>query len=164
MTIQYQSSVLFVRDIQASRRFYEDVLGQEVLMDHGPNVAYKSGFAIWQVDHAFQMIFEHAPHEAGPLGRQNYELYFEAVDLDTVGARLSNAGVEMVHPVREHPWGQRVLRVYDPDGHIVEIGEPMPAVISRFLAHGLTPEAVAQRTSMPLPIVQQIAAQKGAPT
>ena len=163
MTIQYQSSVLFVRDIQASRRFYEDALGQKVLMDHGPNVVYKGGFAIWQVDHAFQMIFEHAPDGTEPLGRQNFELYFEAVDLDAVGTRLSNAGVEMVHPVREHPWAQRALRVYDPDGHIVEIGEPMSAVIPRFLAQGLTPEAVAERTSMPLPIVQQIAAQKGAP-
>jgi hypothetical protein len=65
--------------------------------------------------------------------------------------------VAVVHPLREQPWGQRVLRVYDPDGHIVEVGEPMPAVIMRFLAEGLSPEAIAQRTAMPLDIVQQVA-------
>jgi hypothetical protein len=68
------------------------------------------------------------------------------------------AEVWAVHPLREHPWGQCVFRVYDPDGHIVEIGEPMPIVIQRFLAQGLSLEAVSEKTSMPLEIVQQIAA------
>jgi hypothetical protein len=59
--------------------------------------------------------------------------------------------------LREQPWGQRVFRVYDPDGHIVEIGEPMPVVIQRFLAQGMSAEEAAERTSMPLEIVQKIA-------
>ena len=157
MTIQFQSSVIFVKDIEASRRFYEELLGQEVLMDHGPNVGFVGGFAIWQVDHAYQMIFERPASEGQQLGRGNCELYFEADDLDAMQAQLSDAGVPFVHPVREHPWGQRVFRVHDPDGHIVELGEPMPAVIQRFLAQEMSAEEVAQRTSMPPEIVQQIA-------
>lgn len=157
MSIKFQSSVIFVRDIEASRRFYEELLGQEVLMDHGPNVGFVGGFAIWQVDHADQMIFERSSSEEGQLGRENCELYFEADDLDAVWARLSDADVQFVHPVREHPWGQRVFRLYDPDRHIVELGEPMPVVIHRFLAQGMSAEEVAQRTSMPPEVVQQIA-------
>ena len=38
----------------------------------------------------------------------------------------------------------------------VEIGEPMSIVIARFLAQGMTAEAVAERTLMPLEFVQQI--------
>jgi catechol 2,3-dioxygenase-like lactoylglutathione lyase family enzyme len=158
MTIQFQASVLFVRDIQASRRFYEELLGQEVLLDHGPNVGFKGGFAIWQVDHAFQMIFERPPKASKQLGSDNFELYFEAADLDSVWTRLSGGEAQIAHPMREQPWGQRVLRIYDPDGHVVEIGEPMPAVILRFLSQGLTAEEIAGRTSMPLEIVQQIVA------
>ena len=157
MSIKFQSSVIFVKDIEASRRFYEELLGQEVLMDHGPNVAFVGGFAIWQVDHAYQMIFERPSDEKGQLGRGTCELYFEDDDLDATEARLSDAGVQFVHPVREHPWGQRVFRLYDPDGHIVELGEPMPVVIQRFLAQGMSAEEVAQRTSMPPEVVQQIA-------
>ena len=157
MTIKFQSSVIFVKDIEASRRFYEELLGQEVLMDHGPNVAFVGGFAIWQVDHAYQMIFECPSDEKDQLGRSNCELYFEADDLDATEARLSDADVQFVHPLREHPWGQRVFRLYDPDGHIVELGEPMPVVIQRFLAQGMSAEEVAQRTSMPPEIVRQIA-------
>ena len=50
-----------------------------------------------------------------------------------------------------------MIRVYDPDGHIVEVGEPMWVVIQRFLAQGMSAAAVAERTSMPLAVVEQIA-------
>jgi catechol 2,3-dioxygenase-like lactoylglutathione lyase family enzyme len=157
VSIKFQSGVIFVKDVEASRRFYEGLLGQEVEMDFGPNVGFVGGFAIWQVDHACQTIFERAPGGTGSLGSENYELYFEADDLDTPHAQLSDAGVQFAHPLREQPWGQRVFRVYDPDGHIVEIGEPMPVVIQRFLAQGMSAEEAAERTSMPLEIVQKIA-------
>jgi catechol 2,3-dioxygenase-like lactoylglutathione lyase family enzyme len=157
MSIKFESTVLFVKDIEASRRFYEGLLGQKVEMDFGPNVGFVGGFAIWQVDHAYQTIFERPPGEMSQLGRGNCEIYFEADDVDTAYARLSDARVPFAHPVCEQPWGQRVFRVYDPDGHIVELGEPMPVVIRRFLAQGMSAEEAAERTGMPLEIVQQIA-------
>jgi catechol 2,3-dioxygenase-like lactoylglutathione lyase family enzyme len=157
MKAQFQSSVIFVQDILASRQFYEGLLGQKVLMDHGPNVGYVGGFALWQAEHAHQIIFGR-PYKARRLGHDNCELYFETDQLDAMWTRLSEAGVQIVHPLVEQPWGQRVFRVYDPDGHIVELGEPMPAVIQRFLSQGMSVEQIAQRTSMPPEIVQQIAA------
>ena len=156
MPIQFQSSVIFVRDIQLSRQFYEELLGQEVEMDFGANVGYKGGFAIWQVDSAFEMIYQRPAERTDRLGRDNFEIYFETEELDAIWTQMSNAGVEVVHPVHEQPWGQRAIRVYDPDGHIVEVGEPMPLVIARFLAQGMTAEEVAKRTFMPLEVVQQI--------
>jgi catechol 2,3-dioxygenase-like lactoylglutathione lyase family enzyme len=157
MSIKFQSSVIFVKDIEASRHFYQDLLGQEVLMDHGPNVGFVGGLAIWQVDHVYEIIFERAPDEAGQLGRKNFELYFEADDMDAVWARLAEAGLQLVHPLREQPWGQRVFRLYDPDGHIVELGETMPVVVLRFLGQGMSVEEIAARMSMPVEVVQQIA-------
>jgi catechol 2,3-dioxygenase-like lactoylglutathione lyase family enzyme len=157
MSIKFQSSVIFVKDIKASRHFYEELLGQEVLMDHGENVAFTGGFAIHLAEHAHQIIFGRALGKGSDLGHDNFELYFETDDLDAALGRLSDAGVEFVHTIREQPWGQRVFRVYDPDGHIVELGEPMPVVIRRFLGQGMSPEEVAKRTSMPLQIVEHIA-------
>jgi uncharacterized glyoxalase superfamily protein PhnB len=153
MGIAFQSSVLFVEDAAASRQFYEVLLGQEVLMDHGPNVAFVGGFAIWQTDHAHQITFGESPAE---LGQGSCELYFETENLDAAWARLSESDVKVVHPLREQPWGQRVFRLYDPDGYIVELGEPMPVVVQRFLSEGFSTEEVAERTSMPLGVVQQI--------
>lgn len=157
MEIKLVSSVIFVKDIKASRRFYEEVLGQSVLMDHGPNVGFNGGFALWQRDHASQIIFGQVIADPSAVSQPEAELYFETGQLDEVMLRLDAAQVKYVHPLREQPWGQRVVRFYDPDQHIIEIGEPMPVVILRFLAQGLSVEAIAQRTSMPLEIVKQIA-------
>lgn len=153
MPVVYLSAVILVRDIQVSRRFYEDVLGQTVEADFGLNIGFKGGFALWQVDHARSMMQRPAPDPGAALGHDNLELYFETPDLSAEWERLAAAGVRPVHDIIEQPWGQRAFRVYDPDGYIIELGEPMPVVVQRFLDAGLPVEAVAERTSMPLEIV-----------
>lgn len=162
MSIKYESSVIFVKDIERSRRFYEDLLDQKVMMDHGPNVVYEGGFAIWQADHACEIIFGKTGEDTSPLGRTNLELYFEAEDLDDVWSDLSDSEIEIVQPLHEAPWRQRTFRFRDPDGHIVEIGEPMPVVIKRFLDEGMSPEDVSEATSMPLEFVKMVARGAGA--
>ncbi|HOU16236.1 MAG TPA: VOC family protein [Anaerolineae bacterium] len=156
MHIQCQPPVIFVRDIAASRRFYEGLLGQQVAIDMGINLSFTGGFALWQVDHAHQMIFGTPVDDTGPLGRKNFEFCFETDDLDAAFARVTAANAPCIQPPHEQPWGQRVFHVYDPDGHIVEMGELMTVVIARFLAAGMSAEETARRTGMPLEMVRQI--------
>ena len=82
------------------------------------------------------------------------ELYFEEEDFDAFTQKLQEQEVEYVHPVKEHRWGQRVVRFYDPDHHIIEVGEPMQTVVRRFLSGGMTEEQVAQRMDVPLKLVK----------
>jgi catechol 2,3-dioxygenase-like lactoylglutathione lyase family enzyme len=158
MEIKFVSAVIMVKDIPASRHFYEDFLGQKVLMDHGLNVGYEGGFAIWQKDFALQVIFNRIVPEENNHSSHAMEIYFETENLEEIQKVFTAAGVEFVHNLIEQPWGQRVLRVYDPDRTIVEVGEPMSAVIIRMLLSGFKAEEISKRTSMPLEIVQQIAA------
>ena len=58
--------------------------------------------------------------------------------------------------MKEHHWGQRVVRIYDPDGHVIEIGESMDFVAKRFFGSGMTVEDVAKKTQMPLEYVRYI--------
>jgi catechol 2,3-dioxygenase-like lactoylglutathione lyase family enzyme len=157
MQIKYEGCAIFVDDIPASRHFYEQLLGQEVDIDFGPNVGFKNGFALWQVGHAYEIIYGRAPDQSERLGHRNSELIFETGELEALSARLSEAGVEFVHSLHEQPWAQRVFRVYDPDGHVVELAEPMDTVVDRLLAQGMSPDAVSQRTGMPLAVVEQVA-------
>jgi catechol 2,3-dioxygenase-like lactoylglutathione lyase family enzyme len=157
--IRFRSSVIFVEDVGASRSFYEGLLCQAVAMDHGQNVGFAGGFAIWERDHAWGVIHGRPPERDREV-QEEVELYFEADDLTAVADQLAGAGVPFVHPLREQPWGQRVLRVRDPDGYVVEIGEPMSAVVQRFLNQGLTLSEVAARTSMPFDVVSQVARQE----
>lgn len=46
MKLRNLSVALFVRDIEISRHFYVDILGQEIDLDFGGNIIFKSGFAI----------------------------------------------------------------------------------------------------------------------
>ncbi|MDR0854077.1 MAG: hypothetical protein LBN34_06890, partial [Clostridiales Family XIII bacterium] len=48
------------------------------------------------------------------------ELAFEEDNFDDFLKNLDE--LELVHPLVEHSWGQRVVRFYDPDGHIIEVG------------------------------------------
>lgn len=50
-----------------------------------------------------------------------------------------------VHPAKEHAWGQRAVRFYNPDGHIIEVGENMKAACRRFLDNGMTVEQTSAR-------------------
>ncbi len=164
MAITYQSAVIMVQDIAASRAFYEGVLEQEVCMDFGANVSFAGGaLALWQADRAHEIVFgaPAAPAASGePAAQGEVELYFETDDLAAAVERLRQAGAPFVHPVRDQPWGQRVVRVRDPDGHIVEVGEPIPVFVARFLAQGMSVAEVAERTSVPADVVRQIDAQR----
>jgi catechol 2,3-dioxygenase-like lactoylglutathione lyase family enzyme len=159
MGIKFESAVVLVKDVAASREFYEGLLDQEVFMDFGPNVSFAGGsFAIWQVDHAHEIMLG---KPSGEVGQGEMELYFESDDVSGVVERFEEAGTKFVHPMREQPWGQRVVRVHDPDGHIVEVGEPIPVFVTRFLQEGMTIEQAAERTSVPVEGVREIAKAAG---
>ena len=65
--------------------------------------------------------------------------------------------IEFVNPIMEHSWGQRVVRLYDPDGHMIEVGESMDYVVRRFLASGMSVEEAAAKTQMAALDVEMIA-------
>lgn len=146
-----------VADIDASRTFYVDIIGQEVLADHGPHVAFKGGFSIWQADHAIEVVFAGKKTRPAKLGQDNFELYFESPELDESWAKIKANWESIIHPIHVAPWGQRGFRLLDPDGHIIEIGEPLPVLIKRLLDEGLSPEEVTEKTSIPIEFVKAVA-------
>ena len=87
----------------------------------------------------------------------NFELYFEEDDLDNFILKINeNKNIEYLHPVKEYSWGQCVIRIYDPDKHIIEIGESMDFVIKRFLKNGLSVEETVRITQHPIDYVKSL--------
>lgn len=148
--MKYCTSLLAVRSIESAKTFYQDILGQRIILDHGTNVTFEGGFAL-QEGFAGLVGF---PEENVRWKPWNGELYFETEDLDGDIARVKGAGVELVHDVKEYPWGQRVFRFFDPDGNLIELGESMCSVGLRYLAQGMSDEEVAQRTQHPIELVR----------
>lgn len=154
MKIKFQCAVLFVRDIEQSKKFYHELLGLPIEADFGVNVGL-GGLALWQADYV-RGLLGNAAAEGERLGAGNLEVYLESADIAEAVSALSSAGVRFLHPLVEQPWAQRVVRFYDPDGHIVEIGEPMDCVVRRLLGDGLSPEEVSKRTMMPIEFIDTV--------
>lgn len=148
--VKFISPLLVVADMQRARRFYETVLGLNVIVDFGENITFEGNFALHQQAH-FQSLIDGKDIKSGG---NDFELYFEYDEMDDVNARLNNNQVELVHPMREQPWRQRVVRFYDPDRHIIEIGESMEFLCYRLHREGLSSEVISQTTMMPEPFVK----------
>lgn len=73
--------------------------------------------------------------------------------MDAFCNHLKSFEISYVHELFEHRWGQRVVRFYDPDKHIIEVGEKMDAVILRFMNQGLSVEDIAFRMDVPVDCV-----------
>ena len=74
--------------------------------------------------------------------------------MDGFCERLKSFDVSYVHKLFEHRWGQRVVRFYDPDKHIIEVGETLTRVVLRFIESGLTAEETAVRMDIPVDFVR----------
>jgi len=155
--------LLNVEDFARSRNFYETVMAQEIAGVNGDDhINYVSGLAL-QLD--YKGIVEGADKFATtPTGAKlemknkanNYQIAFEVEDIDYWQAKIKASGVEIIHDVHEYVWGQRVIRFYDPDGHIIELGEDIVLLAKRFLAEGLTEQEIADRFGSPLEEVRQL--------
>ena len=147
--MKMKNPLLVVRDIDKSVEFYKKVLGLRVIMDFGANKTLTGGLALQTLESWQEFIGT----DAVSFGGNSSEVYFEEDDFDEFADKLKACGVEYVHPVKEHAWGQRVVRIYDPDRHIIEVGENLKTVCKRFLNSGMTPEQAAERMGVPVKFV-----------
>jgi catechol 2,3-dioxygenase-like lactoylglutathione lyase family enzyme len=123
----FRHTIVFVKDVRASRTFYEQVLGLGVAGDFGTIVFFEGGLALHDGHDLRRKIFKRVDFADEPEGRRNLEIYLESPQLEECLARVEASGAVIVHPIERQEWGQRVFRFFDPDGHVVEIGEPMQA-------------------------------------
>lgn len=152
--MEFICPLIVVDDIEISRKFYENVLNQKVKYDFGENVTFEGDFSIHLKSHFLELL-DLSPNDITRKSN-NCELYFEEDNLDGMLEKLKEIDtLEYIHGIKEQPWGQRVIRFYDPDMHIVEVGESMGSVAKRFLAEGFSVEETAKRISMPEEFVKQ---------
>jgi len=143
--------LLVVADMQRARNFYEAVLEQKVIMDFGENITFEGNFALHLQNHFSQLI----DGKEITTGGNDFEIYFEYDDMEAFNQRLAGYGVELVHPMREQPWRQRVVRFYDPDRHIIEVGESMEHLCYRLHTEGKDIAEIEKITLMPNEFVKR---------
>lgn len=151
--MKLKNILLVVEDIERSRAFYEELFGLRMIADLDGNMILTEGLVLQD-----RKIWEGFVEQEISYRYHSAELYFEENEMDRFLARLENSrfSVSYVHPPLEHDWGQRVVRIYDPDGHMIEVGEAMEYVARRFLEQGMSKEETAKKTQMPLSAIEII--------
>ena len=144
MFMKQQGILLVVRNIERSKAFYTEVLDLRVKEDLGAHVVLSEGIFLQTID--TWKVFVGCKEEEICFRDRSAEVYFEEDDMDAFLDKLAvREDIAYVHPPMTHSWGQRVVRIYDPDGHIIEIGENIVRVVKRFMAEGLSVAETARR-------------------
>ncbi|MEE1086729.1 MAG: glyoxalase [Schaedlerella sp.] len=141
-------NILFVvNDIEKSKVFYKELFGLMVIKDFGKNVILTEGLVLqerelWEKSLGKEVVYQ--GHDG--------ELYFEENNMDMFLEKIgkSSLEVEYVSPLTEQDGEKRVVRLYDPDYHVIEVGESQECVVRRLLESGMTCEEVADKIQMPL--------------
>lgn len=119
--MKLKNILIVVKDMERSKRFYHDLFGLEMILDNGGNMILTEGLVlqdekIWK---------EYIGKEIIPENHSS-ELYFEERDLETFVQKLEKLypSIQYVNRLMTHSWGQKVIRFYDLDGNLIEVGTP----------------------------------------
>ena len=120
--MKLKNVLIVVRDIERSRKYYHDLFDLEMILDNDGNRILTEGLVlqdakIWKNFLGKEIIPEN----------NSCELYFEEKDLEGFIRKLEELYPETVYVNRlmTHTWGQTVVRFYDPDGNLIEVGTPV---------------------------------------
>jgi catechol 2,3-dioxygenase-like lactoylglutathione lyase family enzyme len=141
----YHSTVIFVKDIEVSKEFYTRYLGFSVEHDFGKNIILSNGLTLWEINPEYII----SKQLETKIESNRYELYFEDDNIQEAFGKLERAGVKFFQTLHEEPWGQRTFRFFDPDKHLIEIGEPLPVFVRNMSAKGFSPEQIAAKSGIP---------------
>lgn len=119
--MKLKNILIVVKDMERAKRFYHDLFGLDVILDNDGNVMLTEGLVLQ--DEKIWTNF---------LGREiipennSCELYFEENDIEAFAAKLEKLypSIQYINRLMTHSWGQKVLRFYDPDGNLIEVGTP----------------------------------------
>ncbi|MCL1824987.1 MAG: VOC family protein [Betaproteobacteria bacterium] len=154
--MKLEGTLLVVKDINASRRFYQDVLSRKVVLDLGVYVVFEEG--LYLLTEGQWIEFLDSKSVPFNYGNNVCQLGFEDGDIDAFMAHFRKfPDIKVLTPLKEYAWGQRSIRFYDPDGHVIEVGESMTVVVKRFLRSGLSVEETMQKTMFPREFVEMCA-------
>lgn len=149
--MKYSGTLIAVSDMDTSKEFYLNVLGLKVIGDFGANVMLEQGIFLQTLDTWKDFIRK----EHVILSNNAYELYFEESDMDAFLKHLATFDISYMHEPLVHTWGQRVVRFYDVDNHIIEVAEEIGMVVRRFVESGMTEGETAIRMEVPIEYVEK---------
>jgi catechol 2,3-dioxygenase-like lactoylglutathione lyase family enzyme len=119
--MRLKNVLIVVNDIEKSKRFYKDLFGLDVILDNDGNVILTEGLVLQDAK-----IWKEFIRKDIVVQNNATELYFEEKDIEAFAKKLEayEEPIVYVNRLMEHSWGQKVIRFYDLDGNLIEVGTP----------------------------------------
>lgn len=157
--MRLKNYLLVVGDIEKSKKFYKELFDLETVSSFEGNIVLSSSLVLQE-----KGVWEEVLGEEVSQGHAFCELYFETEDLDFFLKRLYGYGerVKVFSELRERTWGQRMIRVFDPDHHLIEIAESAHAVIRRLYREKMDMDEIARKTGSPKEEIEAVCGVKEA--
>ena len=120
--VKLKNVLIVVKDIEKAKKFYHDLFGLDVVLDQEGNVILTEGLVLQ--DEA--ICKKYLGKEVVPKNN-SCELYFEEKEIEDFAEKLEKQYPEICYVNRliTHSWGQKVIRFYDLDGNLIEVGTPV---------------------------------------
>ncbi len=120
--MKLKNILIVVKDIEKSKQFYHSLFGLDTVLDNDGNVILTEGLVLQD-----EKIWREFLKKDIILESNSCELYFEEQNIEAFIEKLEKLypSVQYVNGLMEHSWGQKVVRFYDPDGNLIEVGTPM---------------------------------------
>lgn len=120
--MKLKNILIVVKDIEKSRQFYHDLFGIDLVLDNDGNMILTEGLVLQD-----EIIWKSFLDRDIVSKSNSCELYFEEQDIEAFVEKLERLypSIEYVNHLMTHSWGQRIIRFYDLDGNLIEVGTPM---------------------------------------
>ena len=120
--MKLKNVLIVVKDVDKSRKFYHDLFDIDLVLDNDGNMILTEGLVLQD-----EKIWKSFLGKDIVPKSNSCELYFEEQDLESFVEKLEKLypDIEYVNSLMTHSWGQRVIRFYDLDGNLIEVGTPM---------------------------------------
>ena len=117
--MKLKNVLIVVKDIEKSRKFYHDLFDIDLVLDNDGNMILTEGLVL-QDEKLWKSFLD---RDIVPKS-DSCELYFEEQDIEAFIEKLEKLypDIEYVNRLMTHSWGQRVIRFYDLDGNLIEVG------------------------------------------
>ena len=120
--MRLKNILIVVNDIETSKKYYHDLFGLNMNLDNDGNMILTEGLVLQDEKYWKQFL------NTDIIPRNNHsELYFEEKNIEEFIEKLERfyPDTEYVNKLMTHSWGQKVIRFYDLDGNLIEVGTPM---------------------------------------
>lgn len=119
--MKLRNILIVVRDVEKARKFYHDLFGLDMVLDQDGNMILTEGLVLQDEKIWKKFLGKEIIQEINAC-----ELYFEERDIDAFVQKLEKLypSVKYVNKLMTQSWGQKVVRFYDLDGNLIEVGTP----------------------------------------